>query len=71
MISTKGRIIDVNKAALGVLGYSKEELIGAELRRAIPLKLTSKETRQLLMVGLRNSLKSVGAKALFKPGRFS
>jgi PAS domain S-box-containing protein len=33
MVSPQGKIIDVNKSALNVLGYSKEELVGEELNR--------------------------------------
>jgi formate C-acetyltransferase len=40
-------------------------------KRAIPLKLTILETADLLRIGLKNAFKSVGAKALLKPGRFS
>ena len=40
-------------------------------KRTIPLKLSSLETVELLLIGLRNSFKSVGAKALLKPGRLS
>ena len=40
-------------------------------KRTIPLKLTGMETAELLRIGLRNSFKSVGAKALLKPTRFS
>ena len=40
-------------------------------KRTIPLKLSGMETAELLCLGLRNSLTSVGAKALLKPGRLS
>ena len=40
-------------------------------KRTIPLKLTGMETAELLRIGLRNSFKNVGAKALLKPARFS
>ncbi len=40
-------------------------------KRAIPLKLSGREIAELLLTGLRTSFRSVGAKALLKPGRFS
>ncbi len=40
-------------------------------KRTIPLKLSGRETAELLFIGLRNAFKSVGAKALLKPGRIS
>ena len=40
-------------------------------KRTIPLKLTGRETAELLRIGLRNAFKSVGAKALLKPARLS
>ena len=40
-------------------------------KRTIPLKLTGRETLELLRTGLQNSFKSVGAKALLRPSRFS
>ena len=40
-------------------------------KRTIPLKLTGMETAELLRIGLRNTFKNVGAKALLKPARFS
>ena len=40
-------------------------------RRTIPLKLTGRETLGLLRIGLRNSFRSVGAKALLRPSRLS
>jgi hypothetical protein len=38
-------------------------------KRTIPLQLSIPETAELLLMGLRNSFQSVGAKALLKPGR--
>ena len=40
-------------------------------KRINPLKLTGMETAELLRIGLKNSFKSVGARALLKPGRLS
>ncbi len=40
-------------------------------KRTIPLKLSGVETAELLLLGLRNSFKSVAARALLKPGRLS
>jgi formate C-acetyltransferase len=40
-------------------------------KRTIPLKLTIQETAGVLHLGLKNAFKSVGAKALLKPGRLS
>ncbi|MGO9214091.1 MAG: pyruvate formate lyase family protein [Syntrophales bacterium] len=40
-------------------------------KRTIPLKLTGMETAELLRIGLKNAFKSVAAKALLKPTRFS
>jgi pyruvate formate-lyase/glycerol dehydratase family glycyl radical enzyme len=40
-------------------------------KRAIPLKLTLGEKKELVRIGLANAFKSVGAKALFKPWRIS
>ena len=40
-------------------------------KRTIPLKLTGKETAELLGIGIRNAFKSVGARALLKPARLS
>jgi len=38
-------------------------------RRTIPVKMSRMETADLIVAGLRNLFKSVGAKALLKPGR--
>jgi len=38
-------------------------------RRAIPLKMNRMETTELLITGLRNLFRSVGARALLRPGR--
>lgn len=40
-------------------------------KRSKPLHLTRREKRDLLLLGLRNALASVGAKALFRPTRIS
>ncbi len=40
-------------------------------KRAIPLQLSGPETAELLLMGLRTAFRSVGAKALIRPGRFS
>ncbi len=40
-------------------------------KRTIPLKLTGRETAELLLLGLGNAFRSVGAKALLKPARLS
>jgi len=40
-------------------------------KRINPLKLTGRETAELLALGLRNTFKSVGARALLKPARLS
>ncbi|HVN72838.1 MAG TPA: pyruvate formate lyase family protein, partial [Desulfomonilia bacterium] len=40
-------------------------------KRAVPLKLSVPETAELLRIGLKNAFKSVGAKALLRPGRLS
>lgn len=40
-------------------------------KRTIPLKLTGREKIELLRIGIQNTFKSVGGKALLKPSRFS
>jgi len=47
-----------------------EDLFKLE-KRQTPLKLSSREKRELLNIGISSVFDSVGAKALFKPGRFS
>jgi pyruvate formate-lyase/glycerol dehydratase family glycyl radical enzyme len=40
-------------------------------KRSIPLHLSAAEKAELLRIGLRNTFRSVGAKALLKPGRIA
>ncbi len=40
-------------------------------KRAVPLEMSRRETADLLITGLRNLFRSVGARALLRPGRIS
>ncbi len=48
-----------------------EDLFKLEKRSVIPLRLTAKEKRRLVYLSLRHIRRSVGARALLKPGWFS
>lgn len=68
MISPKGKILDVNKAALNALGYKKEELVGKSVLTIYPKEMHDKAKKNVAIFNKTGILLDVEYEVITKSG---